>query len=138
MKRRIVMPPEIISTRPLRAHRVERTLTLHMKAIYFDQIKAGTKVEEFRLCTPYWGKRLLERSYDSIVLTKGYPAAEDSEHRMVLPWRGYAIKVLQHPHFGDEAVSVFAIRVSSSLPSTGGNSNSLPQGSTALHRRESS
>lgn len=87
------------------------TLTLPLKGEYFDQIKAGTKPEEFRLCTAYWAKRLLERSYDTVTLTKGYPASDDHERRMVLPWRGYAIKVIEHPHFGDKPVSVFAIRV---------------------------
>lgn len=111
------------------------TLTLPLKGIYFDEIRAGTKVEEFRLCTPYWGKRLLERSYETVTLTKGYPAAGDSERRLVLPWRGYAIKVIQHPHFGDEAVSVFAIRVAPSLPSVGEKSAS-PQGSTTSPKGE--
>ncbi len=87
------------------------TLTLPLKGVYFDEIRAGTKTEEYRLCTPYWGKRLLERSYGSIVLTKGYPARDDHARRLVLPWRGYTIKVIEHPHFGDKPVSVFAIIV---------------------------
>jgi hypothetical protein len=86
-------------------------ITLPLKGEYFDAIKAGTKTEEYRLCTPYWGKRLMGRRYGTVTLTKGYPARDDAERRLVLPWRGFAIKVITHPHFGGEPVSVFAIDV---------------------------
>lgn len=86
-------------------------LTLPLKGEYFDQIKAGTKPEEFRLCTEYWRKRLEGRSYDSIVLTKGYPSRDDAERRLKLPWRGFRKTTITHPHFGAEPVEVFAIDV---------------------------
>lgn len=87
------------------------TLTLALNAIYFDQIKAGTKTEEFRLTTGYWSKRLVGRTYDRIILTKGYPAASDHERRLMLPWRGYSVKTITHPHFGPNPVEVFALKV---------------------------
>lgn len=34
------------------------TLYLPLKAVYFGQICAGTKREEYRLITPHWSKRL--------------------------------------------------------------------------------
>lgn len=34
------------------------TLYLPLKGIYFDQIKAGEKLHEYRLATPYWRARL--------------------------------------------------------------------------------
>lgn len=86
-----------------------RVLTLPLKGIYFDAIRDGTKTEEFRLCTPYWRKRLEGRTYDRIVLTKGYPSADDAARRLVLPWRGYRVTTITHPHFGDKPVEVFAI-----------------------------
>jgi len=86
-------------------------LVLPLKGEYFDAIKAGTKTEEFRLCTPYWEKRIDGRSYDRLVLTRGYPARDDLSRRLVLPWQGYAKKVITHPHFGPKPVSVFAINV---------------------------
>lgn len=67
-------------------------LTLALKGEYFDAIRAGTKLEEFRLVTPYWRKRLEGRHYDFIELTRGYPRRGD-------------------PHFGPEPVVVFAINV---------------------------
>lgn len=52
-------------------------LTLALKGEYFDAIRAGTKLEEFRLVTPYWRKRLEGRHYDFIELTRGYPRRGD-------------------------------------------------------------
>ncbi|KPC02310.1 ASCH domain-containing protein (plasmid) [Pseudomonas amygdali pv. lachrymans] len=87
------------------------TLTLALKGEYFDAIRAGTKPEEFRLVTPYWRKRLEGRIYDRIELTKGYPARSDSARRLSLPWRGYRVTTITHPHFGGAPVEVFAIKV---------------------------
>jgi hypothetical protein len=88
-----------------------RTLTLPLKTIYFNQIKDGEKTEEYRLCTPYWARRLVGREYDRIVLTLGYPKSDDTERRLVRPWRGFTIKTLQHHHFGPHPVTVYAIKV---------------------------
>lgn len=90
-----------------------RTLHLPLKKEYFEAIREGTKTEEYRLCTPYWQKRLYSPfgSYDEIVLTLGYPAKTDLERRIVRPWRGYSIKTITHPHFGAEPVQVYAINV---------------------------
>lgn len=87
--------------------------TLHLSLIgeYFHQIKAGTKPKEYRLCTPYWAKRLIGRSYSQIELALGYPKADDTERRISCPWQGYTIKTIQHDHFGPEPVAVFAIHV---------------------------
>lgn len=88
-----------------------RTLTLSLKGEYFTAIKAGTKLEEFREVTPYWRKRLEGREYDQIVLTLGYPKRDDSDRRLVLPWQGYRMTTITHPHFGTAPVDVFAINV---------------------------
>lgn len=86
-------------------------LILPLKRAYFEQIRDGAKPEEFRLCTPYWRKRLEGRTFDRIVLTLGYPAANDTARRLVRPWRGYRETTITHSHFGDEPVRVFAIDV---------------------------
>lgn len=86
-------------------------LVLPLKDIYFNQIKAGTKTEEFRLVTPYWRRRLEYRTYDRIVLTLGYPKREDTARRLIRPWRGYRVTTITHPHFGPNPVQVFAINV---------------------------
>lgn len=87
------------------------TLYLSLKGQYFLAIKAGTKLKEYRLCTPYWIKRLVGRDYTSVVLTLGYPKADDAERRISCPWQGYTIETIQHEHFGTDPVTVFAINV---------------------------
>jgi hypothetical protein len=87
------------------------TLHLTLKGEYFDQIKSGEKVEEYRLVTPFWAKRIEGRSYDAIELAKGYPPKADTSRRITRPWRGYRKTTITHPHFGSDPVEVFAIRV---------------------------
>jgi hypothetical protein len=87
-------------------------LYLPLKSEYFDAIEAGIKREEYRLATPYWRRRLEGREYRAIELMKGYPAASDLSRRLSLPWRGYTMKTITHPHFGPTPVKVFAIDVS--------------------------
>ena len=87
------------------------TLCLPMLATYYDQIKLGTKDEEYRLVNPYWRKRLEGREYGKITLTRGYPKREDKSRRISRPWLGYRKTTITHPHFGPEPVEVYAIRV---------------------------
>jgi ASC-1-like (ASCH) protein len=89
-------------------------LILPLNAQYFNQIKAGTKTEEYRLCNSYWRKRIEGKTYDRIVLTLGYPKKDDTERRLVLPWKGYTKRTITHPHFGENPVAVYAIDVNHS------------------------
>jgi len=82
-----------------------------MKGCYFDEIKAGTKDEEYRLVTPYWKSRIQCRKYKGIVIRRGYPKSGDLSRIITRPWKGYEIKTITHPHFGSEPVKVFAITV---------------------------
>jgi hypothetical protein len=91
------------------------TLTLPLKGEYFDAIKAGTKGAEFRLANDYWTKRLVGRPYRKVVLTRGYPKANDSSRRLARAWRGYTVTTITHPHFGAAPVTVFAIDVSEAI-----------------------
>lgn len=86
-------------------------LTLALNGEYFDQIKAGTKTEEYRLVTRYWIRRLEGRNYKRLILTRGYPKRTDKDRRLVLPWLGVRETVITHPHFGADPVAVYAINV---------------------------
>ncbi len=94
-------------------------LHLALKAEYFDAIRDGHKTEEYRLDNEFWQKRLviggsrgvLARSFDGIIITKGYPKRGDQERTLGFPWRGWQRKTITHPHFGADPVAVFAIRV---------------------------
>jgi hypothetical protein len=86
-------------------------LHLNLKRQYFDEIKAGTKTEEYRLCTSFWRNRLAGRTYDTILIKCGYPKNGDQVRIIERPWRGCCERTITHPHFGQEPVEVFAILV---------------------------
>lgn len=86
-------------------------LHLALKGEYFDAIKAGTKTEEYRMVCPFWAMRIEGREFQRVILTRGYPKRTDWSRRLDLPWRGYTIKTITHPHFGPDPVTVYAIHV---------------------------
>ncbi|EEQ4617839.1 ASCH domain-containing protein [Escherichia coli] len=86
-------------------------LQLAVKGEYFDAMILGEKTEEYRLCNDYWINRLVNRKYDRLIITKGYPKRDDSSRRIDAPYDGYEIKIITHPHFGDKPIKVFAIKV---------------------------
>lgn len=88
-------------------------LILPLKREYFEAIRDGSKTEEYRLRNAYWFKRIASPfiPIENIVLTLGYPARDNHARRLVLPWRGYTIKTITHPHFGPDPVEVYAIKV---------------------------
>lgn len=101
-------------------------LHLHVRTCYFDQIKAGTKTEEYRLHNAHWIRTLVEmpsgakREFDGITIYNAYKPGP--ENRLQFPWRGWTRKPLQHPHFGPEEVTVFAIKLEAPpAPSPHGN-----------------
>jgi len=75
-------------------------LHLNLKAEYFDAIASGQKVEEYRLATSYWRSRLAGKSFDGILLKKGYPPRGDASRVLERPWVGVSLKTIEHPHFG--------------------------------------
>lgn len=88
-----------------------KLLHLNLKGEYFDAIANGSKKEEYRLYNDYWMKRLIHKTYDGIVVKRGYPRRGDTSKTLERVWRGWEIKTITHPHFGSAPVKVFAIRV---------------------------
>lgn len=93
-------------------------LQLAVNGEYFDQMKSGEKVEEYRMVNPYWFRRLshghnqqLPRRFDRLIITRGFPKRDEQSKRIDIPYNGYEVKVITHPHFGPDPVKVFAIRV---------------------------
>lgn len=91
-------------------------LQLAVKGEYFDSMKRGEKKEEYRLVNEYWTRRLRNPSgqpwkFDRLIITRGYPKKDDASKRIEIPYHGYEIKTITHPHFGDKPVKVFAIKV---------------------------
>ncbi len=90
-------------------NRFMTTLTLHLTFEYFDQIKAGTKTVEYPLCKPFWHKRLVGRTYDSIHIIRAYPRKGEAGKVVAFPYNGYTVETITHEHFGDDPVEVYVI-----------------------------
>ena len=88
-----------------------KSLTLNLKREYFEQIKSGIKTEEYRLCTPYWSKRLEGKTFDKIIIKLGYPKNDEIEKIIEFPWKGYKKRKITHKHFGSNPVKVYAIKL---------------------------
>ncbi|WP_447717067.1 ASCH domain-containing protein [Pluralibacter gergoviae] len=86
-------------------------LQLAVNGEYFDAMKRGEKTEEYRLVNSYWGRRIFGHDYDRLIITRGYPRADDHDRRIDVPYDGFEIKTITHKHFGDRPVKVFAIKV---------------------------
>jgi hypothetical protein len=89
----------------------QRVLTVVMRGRWFDAIRDGSKTEEFRLCTPYWRRRLIDEPPDVLTLTRGYARRGDASRRLTLAWRGVRVTTIRHPEFGPRRVRVYAIDV---------------------------
>lgn len=73
-----------------------KTLTLPLKRKWFEMIRDGVKLEEYRDITDYWRSRFCEKysngchllvenyrkKFDKLVFTLGYPKADDKEKRL--------------------------------------------------------
>lgn len=88
-----------------------KPLILNLKKEYFEEIKKGIKKWEYRLCTPYWDKRLINKNYDKVIIKLGYPKNSEIEKILEFKYLGYEIKNIQHKHFGDDFVNVYAIKL---------------------------
>ncbi|RDC59742.1 hypothetical protein HME9302_00035 [Alteripontixanthobacter maritimus] len=105
------------------------TLTLPMKGEYFDQIRDGSKTEEYRVRNIHWGCRIVGKTFDAIVLTRGYPkgGGVEGQTRLTREWRGFEQKMITHPHFGEKPTPVFAIDVSRPAQGMAARSDETPQ-----------
>jgi hypothetical protein len=88
-----------------------RILSLHVRAEYFEEIRAGRKTEEYREFGAYWGARIAGRVNDEVHILLGYPRASEHEKRLVFPWTGYSVKEITHPEFGATPVIVYAVNL---------------------------
>lgn len=84
---------------------MEKTLFLTLKKVYFDQIKARTKKEEYREIKPWSDSRLLNKSYEFIEFVNGY---SKTSPRMIVEYLGYYKKVID---FNGKRQEVYAIRI---------------------------
>jgi len=87
-----------------------KTLVLPVKKRWFDAIARGDKVFEYRLASRYWRTRLVNKHYDRIVITLGYPSKSDASRRLEFDWHGCVLVTgFVHEEWGNKPVDVFAI-----------------------------
>jgi len=79
-----------------------------IKRQYFNEILAETKKEEYRLVKPHWVNKLVGKEYSHIVFQNGY---NHNSPRLEAQYLGYEIKNIKHEFFGNEDVSVFALKL---------------------------
>jgi hypothetical protein len=89
-----------------------KNFIVYLKAMYFDQVKAGTKPWEYRECKEYWRKRLEGKTFDFVEIRGGsWGEKRTPENTLFFPWRGYEIKEITHPLFGNIPTKVYAIKL---------------------------
>jgi len=65
------------------------TLYLIVYKDIMDSIFKGDKVIEYRECTDYWKKRIVDTPYDQVRITNGY--GNDTRPYVLLEYKGYEI-----------------------------------------------
>lgn len=90
---------------------MKTSLTLRVKKEYFDQIKTGTKTEEYRVVNDYWTSRIVEEMdrVTTVRILLGYPKRGDMSKVLEFPYKGYTKKQITHPLFGPTPVLVYAV-----------------------------
>ena len=70
-----------------------RILTLHLKKPWFDLIKRGVKLEEYREFNDYWTKRLIKnrpkdgdqfKEFDEVHFALAYPKKDDKKNWIIV------------------------------------------------------
>ena len=92
---------------------------LNLKGEYFHAIRAGKKVEEYRLYNEYWRKRLEGREYERLIIKLGYPASHEAHRIINLSYFGYEVKTITHPLFGPDPVKELDVKVGGAMKKAG-------------------
>lgn len=86
-----------------------KILVLPLSRKYFDEIRNGTKTEEYRKVNDYNTPRVSNPNLEFIEFRLGYPKKDDASKHMTFPWIGCFKRVIKHEHFGEEPVEVYVI-----------------------------
>jgi hypothetical protein len=111
------------------------TLPLTINKKWFDQIEAGTKKEEYREVKNYWIKRLTNQNDDGSVngnsfykhfrfvrFQNGY---SKNARWMLVEFKGIEMKEIEHEHFHDGKIDVFAIKLGNIVSASERNDGKL-------------
>jgi len=91
-----------------------------LKRKWFEEIKAGTKTEEYREKTQRRAAQLAKLvPGDVIEFSLGYPKKDDKERRIQKRFLSVESRTIEHEEFGGESLEVFAI-LFENIPETAG------------------
>jgi hypothetical protein len=83
-----------------------RILKMTLHKVWFAEIAAGKKLEEYREIKPYWTKRLA-KEYDAIEFKNGY---RSNCPVMIVEYFGFEVKKILHP-ISNKPETVFALKL---------------------------
>jgi hypothetical protein len=73
-----------------------KILTLHLKEVFFRQIRRGEKSFEYREFNGYWNKRIQHQHYDVIEICNAYPSRGDIKNRIWFRYAGWHTIMAYH------------------------------------------
>ena len=103
-----------------------RTLHLTLKRNWFEMIRSGVKMEEYRDCKPYWAKRLENKTYDVVEFRNGY---RPDSPCVIRPFEGCVIREgpdACHPDWGEPTRDHYVISLGDDLIWSGWEKPMLP------------
>lgn len=84
-----------------------KTLTLHLKKKWFEQVESGEKLYEYRLYNEYWRKRIEGVHFALLELALGFPKKEDLSRRIVMEYIKPSIITISHEEWDLKTKEVF-------------------------------
>lgn len=89
-----IINPTSLSIRPVKQN--YRCLVLPLKRKWFEMIRNGIKLEEYRNFDTYWHRRLYNKDdspkmYDYVIFTLGYPNDEDLSRILIRKYNMFDI-----------------------------------------------
>lgn len=94
----------------------KRILHLHAKKKYWEEVRDGKKLEEYRKFDLKLLRRLLI-GFDLINYHLGYPSKEQKERTLVFKWNGFYDTKIKHEIFGQKPIHAFVIDLSKKITS---------------------
>ena len=91
-----------------------KTITLPLKRKWFNMIASGEKTEEYRERNPYWHKRL-NKSYDTVTFTNGYPKRDDTSRRITFKIEALFVGYGKPEWGAEEGQKYFVIKLGEKL-----------------------
>jgi hypothetical protein len=85
-------------------------LTLVVKAEFFEAIRKGQKLEDYRVASEYWRKRIEKEGIERVKIRLGFPKEEHPWNTMTFKFNGFERKRIKTKTYGDSEVYAIDLR----------------------------